>query len=308
MKISVISGGFSEESGSSRESGICVAKALTALGHEVAIVEYDENIVGRLKKTAPDAAFPVVQGKHHGDGAVQAILELLGIPYVGSRPSFAALINHKTLCKKIWRAAEILTPDFFEYSRDEYDKDDFADFAEKAEVYDITLPVVVKPPTQGNRFGMVFVKDALSFAELKNSFKYDEILLGERYIEGRFITQGIVEIGGKMTEMPPVEVLDDSANEFKTFPGGSATRKPDLSPGQLAEINRTTLEAAALTGASGFARLDYHLSGGRFYLLEINAVPGVVPGYSSMTACAQAAGYDYNAFIGILLDAANNGG
>jgi len=301
MKVAVVCGGFSEEQDASRKSGKYAAEALEKMSHTVQIVEYDERLIGNLKINASDVVFHCVMGKHHGDGAVQALLELAGFPYAGSRPQNAAIINHKTICKKIWKAAGILTPDFFEYGYEEYKKDNFENFCKKVNDNRMKLPVVVKAPTQGSRFGINFVKDSVSFKTLDTAFCYDDVLLVETFAEGRFITQGIIEIDGKMTALPPVELLDSSASQFKLFPGGSPVRDPRLTAEQLAEISQRTLEAASLTGASCYARLDYHLCGTEFYLLEINAVPGLVPGYSSMIDCAAAAGYDYAALINLML-------
>ena len=301
MKVAVVCGGFSEEQEASRKSGKYAAGALEKLSHTVQIIEYDEHLISKLKTNAPDLVFHCVMGKHHGDGAVQALLELAAVPYTGSRPQNAAIINHKTICKKIWKAAGILTPDFFEYSCEEYKKDSFEDFSKKVNDNNLKLPVVVKAPTQGSRIGIKFIKDSISFKELDTVFCYDDVLLVESYVKGRFITQGIIEIGGKMTALPPVELLDSSDNQFKLFPGGSPVRDPCLTAEQLAEISQKTLKAASLTGASCYARLDYHLCGTQFFLLEINAVPGLIPGYSSMIDCAAAAGYDYAELISLML-------
>ena len=307
IKVAVISGGFSEEQHSSRKSGKGIAEALIALGHTVSIIEYDSNLISNIKTFAPDAVFPIVQGKHHGDGAVQSILELLDIPYVGTSPPYAAIINHKTICKNLWRLSDIQTPDYFEYSSSEYEKDNFDSFKAKAAAHGIMPPIVVKPPTQGGRYGMVFVKDSRSFSNLKNSFRYDDTLLAERYVKGRFITQGMIEIDGIMTVMPPVEVIDYADSEFKLFSGNIAVVPFEGSDDIIDEIGRITLKAASLTGASCFARLDYHLCGDALYLLEINAFPGLMPGYSSLIKCAEEAGYDYNTFVGTLLRTAKNG-
>ena len=304
MKIAVVCGGFSEEQNASRKSGGYIAGALEKLSHTVEIVEYNEHMIDNLKKNAFDIVFHSVMGKHHGDGAVQALLELAGFPYTGSGPQSAAIINHKTICKKIWKADGILTPDFFEYSYREYKKDTFTDFWKKVNDNKMTLPVVAKAPTQGSRHGIVFVKDDISFNALESAFFFDNILLAESYVEGRFITQGIIEIEGEMTALPPVELIDSSGAEFKLFPGGSIVRDPCLRTEQTAEITLRTLKAAALTGASGYARLDYHICNGEFYLLEINAVPGLIPAYSSMIDCATAAGYDYFSLINFILSAA----
>jgi len=302
MTVAVVCGGFSEEQHSSRKSGLGIAGALETLGHTVFIIEYNADLIGSIKNVSPDVIFPIVQGKHHSDGAAAAIFELIGIPYVGTRPQYAAVINDKILCKKIWRAAGILTPDYFEYNYFEYIKDSFNNFSDKVKSFGFTLPVVVKPPTQGGKFGIVFVRDTATFDALENSFNYDKTLLAEKYIEGRFITQGIVEINGVKTALPPVEVIDTSADEYKVFARETAVSVPhNLPPKQVAELNEITLEAASLVGATGFARLDYHICGDKIHLLEINAAPGLATDYSHISKCAEAAGYEYNDFIGMIL-------
>ena len=307
MKVAVLCGGFSEEQHASRRSGEEVFGALQRLGHDARILEYDADFIVKLKELSPDAVFHVMQGKRHGDGAVQAILELLGIPYTGSRPHAAAIINHKTLCKKIWLAAGIRTPDFFECSSEEYIQEGFAGFLKKAKAAGFDLPIVVKAPTQGGRFGIVFVKDEKSFREAEASFQYDDTLLAERYVEGRFITQGILEIDGRLAALPPVEVLDVDGGEFKFYDGNTLAADPGFTTEQLIEINQTTLTASKLVGASGVGRLDYHLSGGELYLLEINAQPGLRPDCSDIIKCADAAGYTYDEFIGMILASAKKG-
>ena len=265
------------------------------------MVEYDVDFIAQLRSKTPDAVFHIMQGKHHGDGAAQAILELLGIPYTGSRPHAAAIINHKTLCKKIWLADGIRTPEFFELNHEEYKTEGFAGFLQKVEKSGLRLPIVVKAPTQGGRFGIVFVKDEESFGGIDVPFQYDDTLLCERYVEGKFITQGILELDGEMTVLPPVEVIDNTGDEFKFYNYGTVTATPDLTPEQLAEIGQTTLRASKLVGASGFGRLDYHLSGGELYPLEINATPGLQPVLSDITQCSAAAGCSYDEFIGMIL-------
>lgn len=306
MKVAVISGGFSEEQHASRDSAQSVAKALEELGHTAFMVEYDRDFPNKLINLSPDAVFPIVQGKYHGDGAVQAVLELIGIPYVGSRPPAAAIINHKTLCKRIWMSAGVSTPEFFEFDRKEYINCGFDEFKHKAAGFD--LPFVAKPPSQGGRYGMAFIRDEESYKALAPSFDYDETLLIERYVPGRFITQAIIEIDGKMTTLPPVEVIDDSDTEFKLYTGKYIDLRfipaSELEPELVREISKTSLYAAALVGASSHARLDYHYSGGKLYLLEINAVPGLIRGFSHMTKCSGFAGYEYPALVKMILDTA----
>ena len=304
MKVAVLYGGFSEERHSSSRSAQSIYGALERNGHEPCLVEYDADCIAKIRDFSPDAVFQITQGKRHGDGAAQAILELLGVPYTGSRPAAAAIINHKTACKKLCAAEGITTPDFFEYSHKEYREGGFDGFIKKAEASGLCLPIVVKPPTQGGRFGMVFVKDEESFRGIEAAFRYDDALLAERYVEGRFITQGLIEIDGEMTVLPPVEVVDETGEEFRRYYEKSYCIVPELTAGQISEINLTSLAVARLTGASGIARIDYHISGGRIYFLEINAAPGLTDGFSDMVYCAGFAGYTYDELISAVLASA----
>ncbi len=302
MIIAVLCGGTSEEQELSRASGESVMEALTTLGHAPVMVEYDEKCVEQIRAHGAETVFHIVQGKHHGDGAVQALLSLMGIPYTGSRPAAAAIINDKIACKRLWAASGIRTPAFFSMDRSGYEAG-YAAFVARCEAEGVGMPCVVKAPTQGSRHGMVFVDGEAAYERVRDVFRYDDVLLCERFVEGRFLTQGVIEQEGQMTVLPAVELLDASEARFKLFYGAQLPSQaaPAAFAGTLAE---TSLRAAHCVGAGGHARLDYHLSGGRLELLEINAVPGLRRSYSDLLKCAKLAGWDYEELVRRILAAA----
>jgi len=301
MKVVVLCGEFAMDQNEARASAAQVVDAIKRLGHETYLIDFDIEAVSKIREIAPDAAFQLSQGKSHSDGSAQTMLELIGIPYTGSRPYAAAIINHKTLCKRLWLSAGLRTPEYFELSYEEYKTGGFNGFLKKAVDNGLSLPLVVKAPTQSARIGMTFVIDEGSFIRAEDSFRYDDVLLIERYVEGRFLTHGLIEIDGKLTTLPPVEVIDVTDDKFKKYDGFTKAADHELTPDQLAEINYMSLEAARLTCASGVARLDYHLSDGKLYLLEINACPGLMRDCSDIIKCIDAAGLTYDELIGMIL-------
>ncbi|MBC7324378.1 MAG: D-alanine--D-alanine ligase, partial [Moorella sp. (in: Bacteria)] len=85
MKIAVLMGGPSSEREISLKSGAAVAAALASLGHEVRQIDLDQEVVAALKSFAPAVVFNALHGRPGEDGSVQGLLEILGIPYTGSR-------------------------------------------------------------------------------------------------------------------------------------------------------------------------------------------------------------------------------
>ena len=109
-KIAVIHGGTSSEADISTQNAHYIAQALERLGCTVLDVPYDRAMYRTLLEEAPDGAFLCVQGKGHGDGTLQGILDHLGIPYTGSGREAATVINNKILCQTLFRLAGLPVP------------------------------------------------------------------------------------------------------------------------------------------------------------------------------------------------------
>ena len=110
MKITIVHGGTSTEQAHSTINAGHVEAALFRLGFQTTMICYDAAMIEGLRSLSPDMVWICVQGKGHGDGTIQAVLDFMKLPYTGSRTMGAALINNKIICKELFRGAGIRTP------------------------------------------------------------------------------------------------------------------------------------------------------------------------------------------------------
>ena len=104
LNVAVLAGGKSAEAEVSRRSAAEVHKALTALGHNSSLIELDRKCPATLMKLQPDVVFPALHGPPGEDGTVQGLLEMLGLPYVGSGVRGSALAMDKAVAKSVFRS------------------------------------------------------------------------------------------------------------------------------------------------------------------------------------------------------------
>ena len=104
LRVAVLAGGESAEAEVSRRSAAEVHKALTALGHDSSLIELDRQCAATLIKLKPDVVFPALHGPPGEDGTVQGLLEMLGLPYVGSGVRGSALAMDKAVAKSVFRS------------------------------------------------------------------------------------------------------------------------------------------------------------------------------------------------------------
>lgn len=288
-----------------RDAGHVVSVVDTARGY---IPQPDEpSLLGSIVGTAPPdparlaaleqgvlltgiAALPVVRDAEvlflalHGgtgeDGTLQAILDLVGVPYTGSGPLASALAMDKDLSKRLFRHAEVPTADWRMAPID-------ADEAIAA----LGLPLVVKPSKQGSTVGLTLVKERAAFdAAVAEAFRHDDEVLVEAFIPGRELTVGILE-GRALAvgEIIPRHELFDY--ECKYTPGMSQEIFPaSLSPELAAECARLGVAAHQALKCGGYSRADFRLTPeGRLVCLEVNTLPGLTR-TSLLPQSARAAG------------------
>src|SRR5690606_445628 len=104
LRVAVVQGGPSSEAEVSRASAASVARGLVAAGHEVTPLELDAALAEALRAGAFDVVFPVVHGAVGEDGSLQGLLEVLDVPYVGSRVLPSALAMNKPAAKILFAA------------------------------------------------------------------------------------------------------------------------------------------------------------------------------------------------------------
>jgi D-alanine-D-alanine ligase len=309
-RVAVLKGGRSLERQVSLKSGARVEESLRRLGHEVIELDVDGELVNRLAADRPDVAFVVLHGRDGEDGTVQELLEVLGIPYTGSRVSACIRASDKVLAKHAMRDAGIPTPDFFAFSETAF-KGLGAAQALPAISSRLSFPLVIKPASQGSALGIKFARSASDVpTALVAAFSYDRKVLLERYVAGRELAISILEDSGRPWALPIVEAVpeQESFYDFESRYEIGRTRfvcPADLDAVLALKAQTIALDAFNLLGCSVFARVDLMLDAetSELYVLEVNPIPGLTE-TSLLPQAADAAGIGFDDLIARILAAA----
>ncbi len=271
-RIAVFAGGHSTEREVSLHSGRMVARALRACGYEV--LELDPETLlfntsthwGALTgPERPDIVFLALHGTGAEDGRIQALLDLLEIPYTGAGPLESALAMDKQAAKRILMQQGIPVPRGCCLERGQPIPDQ------------VPLPAVVKPRAQGSTVGVSFVKRREEFDQaLRLAWKYDEAALVEEWVEGVELSVPVV---GEAA-LPPVEIAPKSGTyDFaaKYTPGATDEIVPARVAPEIQERARElALQSHRALGLVDVSRTDLIVrSNGELVVLEVNSLPGM---------------------------------
>lgn len=300
-KIAVLCGGMSSEAEVSRRSGKGCFDALQRLGFKNAeLVEVDENISENLKKGHYDYAFNALHGKYGEDGCVQGILEILHIPYTGCGVMASSMCMNKEYTKRILSTCPDIPMAKSAFVR----KGD--DVLEKTK--DLTYPLFTKPVCEGSSFGMTKVdrKEDLK-AAYEVALKYNDDVLVEEFIDGFFVTVGVLEKDGKAfaTEILEIRPKNEWYDfEAKYSQGMSEFICPaNLSKDVTERVKEVAVKAFETAGCRSVSRIDFMMKDDIPYLLEINTSPGMTT-VSDLPAQAKAMGIDYDHLVLTILNSA----
>jgi D-alanine-D-alanine ligase len=306
-RVAVLKGGRSLERQVSLKSGARVEESLRRLGHEVIEIDVGPDLVSRLIESKPDIAFVVLHGRDGEDGTVQELLEVLGIPYTGSRVSACIRASDKVLAKHAMRDAGIPTPDFFAFNETAF-KGLGAAQALPAISSRLSFPLVIKPASQGSALGIKFARAVENVpTALIAAFSYDRKVLLERYIAGRELAISVLEQDGEPRALPIVEAVPKQEDfyDFEARYEIGRTRfvcPAELDPALTLKAQNLALEAFVLLGCSAFARVDLMLDAetSELYVLEVNPIPGLTE-TSLLPQAADAAGIGFDDLIARIL-------
>jgi D-alanine-D-alanine ligase len=309
-RVAVLKGGRSLERQVSLNSGARVEESLRRLGHEVIEVDVGHDLVDRLSGDRPDVAFVVLHGRDGEDGTVQELLEVLGIPYTGSRVSACIRASDKVLAKHAMRDAGIPTPDFFAFSETAFRSLGAAQ-ALPAISTRLSFPIVVKPASQGSALGIKFARTASDVpTALIAAFSYDKKVLLERYVAGRELAVSVLEIDGEPQALPIVEAVpeQDAFYDFESRYEIGRTRficPAELEPDVTTQVQELAVAAFRLLGCSVFARVDLMLDAESSdpFVLEVNPIPGLTE-TSLLPQAADAADIGFDDLIARIVAAA----
>jgi D-alanine-D-alanine ligase len=267
-KIGVLMGGLSAEREVSLKSGTAVHKALQAKGFNAVAIDVGRDLSARLAEEQIEVAFVCLHGRYGEDGAVQGLLELLGIPYTGSGVLASALAMDKIFAKKIFATSGLTITPYVVFTRGA---------SQDISMLPFGLPVVVKPSREGSSVGVSIVKKAADLQKaMETAFRYDPEILVEQYVKGREIQVGILEerAVGAIEIVPKNEFYDFEAK----YTDGMATHimPAPLPKSQYDKLLRLGEQAHAALGCSGYSRVDFILTeAGTAYILEVNTLPGM---------------------------------
>lgn len=303
-RVAVIMGGLSGEREVSLRSGEAVSRALRELGHQVEEVDVDHRVVEQLAgiKGRVDAAFVTLHGRLGEDGTVQALLELLEIPYTGSGVMASALAMNKSMAKKVFRASAIPVAEDREITAAEVAGAGLSRVAEGLAV-DLGFPCIVKPNGEGSTLGTGRARNLEELeAALQAALAYDDLVLVERFIEGREMTVGL--IGDAPEVLPVLEIVASKGYydyECKYTKGMTEYLVPAPIPDALAgELQRMALRAHRALGCEGVSRVDFMVQGEDIFCLEVNTIPGMTE-LSLVPKAAAAAGYTFADLVETIL-------
>lgn len=320
MNITVLTGGASAERDVAIASAVQVVGALRRRGHQVAVVDTAGGFIGPADEAAflsppvgrtpppiehlrdrerdvlgsrlsgipavrsADVLFLALHGGLGEDGTLQAVLDMLGVPYTGSRALGSGVAMDKDLSKKLFEMAAVPTARWL-----------MAPTSAAAVTEALGWPVVVKPSKQGSTVGLSVVREpeALDRA-VAHAFEFDDEVMIEGFIPGRELTVGILDnqplAVGEI--IPRHEIFD---YECKYTPGMAVEIFPaDLSPDATRRCQVLALAAHRALKLGGYSRVDFRLTPeGEFSCLEVNTLPGMTA-TSLLPQSAAAAGIPFD--------------
>ena len=262
------------------------------------------DLVAELDRGRPDVAFIALHGTEGEDGTVQALLDLLGIPYTGPGVAACRLSADKDLTKHVFRRHGIETPDWITYTEAEI-RDFGAASTFGLAVDRLGLPMAVKPTAQGSSLGVRMVRDRSEMPDaLMTALSYGSAALVEAWVDGRELAVSILD--GEV--LPVVEAVPTKSPTFDfearyEVGGASFTCPARLSKEDEEAVRRTALAAYEAIGCSDFSRVDLILGDQGPAVLEVNAIPGLTE-TSLLPQAAEAAGIGFDELIERLLSMA----
>ncbi len=256
-----------------------------------------------------DVVFPLLHGAYGEDGALQGLLEMAGVPYVGSGVLASAVCMDKDYMKRVFASANLPVGPYVTARPREWERDPDA---VRRRIAALGLPVFVKPARAGSSMGISRVDspDALD-AAIEAAREHDPKILVEAAIVGREIECGVlVDPDGTPRASRPAEILVHGEHDFYDFEakyldGVTEFAIPaDLPAETEARVGRLAVAAFEAADCEGLARVDFFLRpDGELLINEINTMPGFTPA-SMYPRMWQASGVPYPELIDRLISAA----
>ncbi|MEV7140253.1 D-alanine--D-alanine ligase family protein [Streptomyces tauricus] len=258
-----------------------------------------------------DVVFPMLHGPYGEDGTLQGLLELSGVPYVGSGVLASAVGQDKEYMKRVFTSFGLPVGPYVVIRPREWEQDQSV---ARKKIIDFAgehgWPLFVKPARAGSSIGITKVEDLSGLDEaIAAAQHHDPKILVEALLRGREIECGVLEFedgprASVPAEIPPVQshaYYDFEAKYIDSTPG---IVPAPLTPEQTTEIRRLAVEAFEAASCEGLVRADFFLTeDGEFVINEINTMPGFTP-ISMYPKMWEATGVPYPELVDRLIQAA----
>ncbi len=316
LKIGVVAGGISSERDISLKSGKAVHESLSKNGFSSKLIDikYKKQLKFINTYSDLDLVFIMIHGKGGEDGEIQSILKRAKIKYTGSNASSSRRAFDKVKSKEIFKKNGLNVPHHDIHWFDEFKRKEgtyYSPFAVEKWKY-IESPIVIKPSKEGSSYGVSILKQK-PYAAIGNWFgnstigldpdltealfkadSYDGEIMVEEFIKGKELTVAIV---GEKT-YPAIQIIPP--NKFYDFSAkydgiGTKYIPAKLTSKETKKLSELCLKAFKSLGCSGWGRVDLIKSNrdGKFYILEVNTVPGMTE-TSLVPKAAKLAGLSFN--------------
>jgi D-alanine-D-alanine ligase len=282
-QVAVISGGLSHERDVSVRSGRRLSEQLVKAGLDVDHWDVDERFVALLGAHEADVAFVALHGGSGENGTVQALLELAGLPYVGSTAGACRAAYDKAIAKTRMVEAGIATPAWVTLPSTifrEVGPDNLYHLVDSV----IGLPLVVKPVTGGSALGVSVVRDEMELpAALVQAYAYAPDVLLEAHVTGREVTVPVLDLGDGPKALAPmlIELPEGTAYDYQArYDASSNVRYTSLADDDV-RVDVPALRAVAervhsLLGLRDLSRVDVMVGAdGVPQVLEAAVTPGL---------------------------------
>jgi D-alanine-D-alanine ligase len=272
-RVAVLYGGISAEREVSLSTGRQVIDALRESGFDVDPIDvgHDLGAVIAALTPKPDAVFNALHGRFGEDGAIQGVLDWLGIPYTHSGVRASSVAMDKVAAKALFVSAGLPVA-----------KGRMVPIAELEAADPMPLPYVVKPSNEGSSVGVEIIRGGDNRrADIARAWKFGPAALVEEYIPGRELTVGVM--GDRALAVTEILAVANSFYDYESKYADQGSRHivpAQVHPDAYARAMDVAVAAHRALGCRGASRCDFRYDDtvgepGRLVLLEINTQPGL---------------------------------
>ena len=304
----VLAGGLSHERDVSLKSGRRVVDALHTAGVDADLRDADGSLLQVLSDSSYDAVFVALHGGAGEDGSLRAVLDLAGVPYVGSTAQACRAAWDKPTAKALATRAGLSTPESVALPHSAFRELGAQAVLERL-VDRLGLPLMVKPARGGSALGATAVTSAEALpSAMVTCFGYGEAALVERFVAGTELAVTVVDTGDGPTALPAVEIVPRSGvyDYAARYTAGATDfyAPARLEEAVAADVHRVAVAAHEALGLRDLSRVDVVVDPeGGVHLLEVNVSPGMTE-TSLLPMAVEAAGLSFGSLLQALLEQA----